>query len=507
MAKLLEMTDICKSFFGVQVLKGVCLDLEAGEVHAFLGANGAGKSTLIKILSGAYQADTGSIAVDGRAIDISRHAPESAIALGIATIYQNFHLIPHLTVAENVCLNEFSVGGKRWVDWHRMRSRARQALDSIGLDIKPDAVVKNLTVSQQQMLEIAIALSQNARIIIMDEPTAAISQREAEKLFSLIRSIKSRGVGIIYISHRLEEIEKIADRVTVLRDGMNTGTLNVSDGLDIGKVVEMIAGREVKTGRRARVAKLGDEYARVEGMRVRGFGHDVTFSVRRGEILGLTGLVGAGKSEFVRSMFGVDRAEAGGVFVENRRIDVRNPNTAIAGGLGFLPEDRDTSGLCMALSIKDNITMTALAKSSSPVFSVANERGLSGRFRRELAIKSVNLDQQVRYLSGGNKQKVIFAKWLTANCRFLILDEPTIGIDVGAREEIYRLIEEFVAAGKAVLLVSSDFDEVLAVSDRVMVMSRGRIAATLDPEKTDKPEIMSYCLGVNDKTVRASVGA
>ncbi|MDR0362970.1 MAG: sugar ABC transporter ATP-binding protein [Planctomycetota bacterium] len=502
MAKLLEMIDIDKSFFGVRILDKVNFDLGAGEVHALLGANGAGKSTLVKILSGAYTLDAGRMLVDGRGVDMSRHSPESALAMGVATIYQNFHLIPHLTVAENVCLADFSTGGKRWVNWKTMRRRALDALSAIGLDIDPGRVVRDLRVSQQQMLEIAIALSQNARIIIMDEPTAAISQRESEKLFGLVRAIRARGVGVIYISHRLEEIRQITDRVTVLRDGRNVGTLPVDDNLSFAAVVELIAGREVKMGRRPRATTLGSEFARVEGLRVPGYGDPVAFSVRAGEILGITGLVGAGKSEFARALFGADRPLSGSVRVEGTLVDVSNPSSAIAGGLGYLPEDRDTSGLCMGLSLKDNISLTSLAKSKSAALSVRRDVQLSGRFRKDLAIKSVDVNQQVRYLSGGNKQKVIFAKWLAANCRFLILDEPTIGIDVGAREDIYRLIEDFVGTGRAVALISSDFDEVLSLSDRLLVMSRGRITADLDPGKTDKPEIMSYCLGVSDQSIR-----
>ncbi len=497
MSKLLEMAHIDKSFFGVQVLQDVGLDLEAGEVHAFLGANGAGKSTLIKILSGAYSLDAGSIKVDGKEIDPARHTPEGAMALGIVTIYQNFHLIPHLTVAENVCLTDFTAGGRKWVDWAGMRRKAAAALDAIGLKISPATTVNKLTVSQQQMLEIAIALGQNARIIIMDEPTAALSQHETERLFRLIKDIKSRGVGIIYISHRLEEIGRIADRVTVLRDGRNVGTMPVGPDLDLPLVVELIAGREVKSGRRTRSTSPGEEFAVVDRIVTPGFGPEVSFTIRKGEILGLTGLVGAGKTEFARAMFGADRAEAGRVLVEGKRVDTSSPASAIDGGLGYLPEERDASGLCLGLPIKDNITLTALAKAPSSVFSVGRERGLSGRFRRDLTIRSVNVEQPVRYLSGGNKQKVIFAKWLTAKCRLLVLDEPTIGIDVGARDDIYRLVDSFSASGGAVLLISSDFDEVLSVCDRILVMSRGRIMAELDPERTDKPEIMSYCLNVD----------
>ncbi len=507
MAQLLEITGVDKSFFGVKVLKHVSLDLEAGEVHAFLGANGAGKSTLIKILSGAYSMDAGSIRLDGVELDMARHSPETAFELGIFTIYQNFHLIPHLSVAENICLTDFSLRGKRWVDWRGMRDKARQALRAVGLDINPSVPVKSLTVSQQQMLEIAIALTQNARIIIMDEPTAALSQREVENLFGLIREIRKRSVGIIYISHRLEEIRRIADRVTVLRDGMNVGTMQVGDDLDIGRVVELIAGREVKSGRRLRSVRPQGEFARVEKLRVAGYDKENSFSIRKGEILGLTGLVGAGKTEFARALFGADRPLGGRVVVDGSPVDVSRPDTAIAGGLGYLPEDRDGSGLCLSLSLKDNITLTSLAKDPARSFSVGRERTLSGRFRKDLAIKSVNLDQQVRYLSGGNKQKVIFAKWLAAKCRLLILDEPTIGIDVGARDDIYRLIDDFTAGGGSVLLVSSDFEEILSLSDRIMVMSRGRVVCELDPDRTDKPEIMSYCLDVHDETARRGPAA
>ncbi|MDR3210624.1 MAG: sugar ABC transporter ATP-binding protein, partial [Planctomycetota bacterium] len=425
MGMLLEMTDIDKSFFGVKILKKVNFNLQSGEVHAFLGANGAGKSTLIKILSGAYTLDSGVVKMGGQELDMAHHTPETAFANGIFTIYQNFHLIPHLSVAENISLTEFSTGRRRLVNWRWLHQRAEEVLSEVGLRVDPGLPVRKLTVSQQQMLEIAIALSQKAKVIIMDEPTAALSQSEAERLFNLIREIRKGDVGIIYISHRLEEIQHIADRVTVLRDGMNVGSLVVGDNLNLAQMVEMIAGREVKSGRRARVTRPEGEYARVENLVVPGFGAANSFAVRRGEILGLTGLVGAGKSEFARALFGADRSLGGTVFVEGQPVNVSSPGRSIEGGIGFLPEDRDTSGLCMSLSLKDNISLTSLAKTSSSLFSVAHERQLTGRFRKNLTIRSVNLDQQVRYLTGGNKQKVIFAKWLFAHCRFLILDEPT----------------------------------------------------------------------------------
>lgn len=512
MNPLLEMRTIEKSFFGVPVLRGVNLDLLPGEAHAFLGANGAGKSTLIKILSGAYSLDAGEILLDGERVDMSRHTPQAALELGIATIYQNFHLIPHLTVAENICLADMTTGDSRLVDWAGMRRKAEEALAAIGLAIRPDRMTKDLTVSQRQMLEIAIALSRKARVIIMDEPTAAISHKETEVLFDLTRAIKRKGVGVIYISHRLEEIRRIADRVSVLRDGMNVGTLPVGDNLDIAKVIEMIAGREVKSVRRHTAIQSGQScqsgttdapsasavmtpaVMTADRVRVPGFGREASFTLRAGEVLGLTGLVGAGKTELGRALFGVDRITGGSVTVAGRTVRAGSPGDAINAGLGYLPEDRDNSGLCLSMSVKDNITLTSLVKSARSVFSVRREAEVSGRYRRELAIKSTGVDQQVRYLSGGNKQKVIFAKWFEADCRVLILDEPTIGIDVGAREEIYRFIGEFVASGRAVLLISSDPDEAISQSDRVMVMAHGGIRATLDSGKTDKQEVMAHCL-------------
>jgi ribose transport system ATP-binding protein len=501
MNPLLEMRAIEKSFFGVRVLRGVNLDLLPGEVHAFLGANGAGKSTLIKILSGAYTLDSGDILLDGKRIDMARHTPQAALELGIATIYQNFHLIPHLTVAENICLADMATGDSRLVDWGGMRRKASEALAAIGPGIAPGQTTKDLTVSQRQMLEIAIALSRKARIIIMDEPTAAISHKETEVLFDLTNTIKKTGVGIIYISHRLEEIQRIADRVSVLRDGMNIGTMPAGDTLDIAKVIEMIAGREVASGRRRRETRTdaAPPVMTVDRLRVPGFDREVSFALKAGEVLGLTGLVGAGKTELGRALFGVDKPLGGTVTVAGRTVAPGSPDDAIRAGLGYLPEDRDNSGLCLSMPLKDNITLTSLAKAARAVFSVRKETRAAERYRRGLAIKSTGVDQQVRYLSGGNKQKVIFAKWFEADCRVLVLDEPTIGIDVGAREDIYRLIGEFVSSGRAVLLISSDLDEALSQSDRVMVMTGGAIRTTLDADRTDKREIMAHCLEATDR--------
>jgi ribose transport system ATP-binding protein len=491
--KLLEMTGITKSFYGVRVLKGVDLDLDAGEVHVLLGENGAGKSTLIKILCGAYRADAGSMTLAGRPIDLATHDPRSAEDAGVATVYQNFHLVPHLSVAENLSLGRF-VHQRGLIRWGEVFDHARQALARVGLDVDPRSPVSRLSVSQKQMLEIAIALSKSARILIMDEPTAALSRRETDSLFETIRDITPRGIGVIYISHKLEEVKQVGDRISVLRDGLKIATLRARDA-DLGQVISLMIGKDLGTrrSRSAAEAEARPAALKVEGFRNRSFATPLDLSVHEGEVLGITGLVGSGKTELARALFGIDPAEEGRFVLQGRPVRIDSPRTAVELGIGYLSEDRDVDGLCLNLGVKENVSLVVLSKLRGLFFSIPAERRAASDLISSVGLKVAGISQQVKYLSGGNKQKVVFGKWLTARCRLLILDEPTMGIDVGARGDIYQLIRAFAAReGRAVVFISSDVDEILDVSDRILVMARRGIVAELDPARTTKHEVLQH---------------
>jgi ribose transport system ATP-binding protein len=498
--KLLVMTGIAKSFYGVRVLKGVDLDLDAGEVHVLLGENGAGKSTLMKILCGAYRADAGAMRIAGRPIDLSAHSPRGAEDAGVATVYQNFHLAPHLTVAENLSLGRF-VHQRGLIRWGAVLEHARQALARVGLEIDPRWPVSRLSVSQKQMVEIAIALSKSARILIMDEPTAALSGRETETLFQTIRDITPRGIGVIYISHKLEEVKQVGDRISVLRDGLRIVTLGAREA-DLGQVISLMIGKELSARRLRTPAAAASRppALTVEGLRNRGFAKPLDLRVHEGEVLGVTGLVGSGKTELARALFGIDPAQEGRFVLGGRPARIDSPRTAVALGIGYLSEDRDVDGLCLNLGVKENVSLVALSKLRGLFFSIPAERRAATELISSVGLKVAGISQLVKYLSGGNKQKVVFGKWLTAGCRLLILDEPTTGIDVGARGDIYQLIHRFVAReGRAVVFISSDVDEILEISDRILVMARREIVAELDPARTSKQEVMQQAsrLGAN----------
>ncbi len=493
MTELLSMRGITKSFFGVSVLKGVDFALEHGEVHVLLGENGAGKSTLMKILSGAYTLDGGAVSIDGEAIDMAGFTPRHAEDRGIVTVYQNFHLIPHLSVAENLAMGLFT-HGRGLIRWKDVYAHAAQVLDKINFPMDLRTRVKDLPVSQKQMLEIAVAISKNAQILILDEPTAALSGKETELLFTTLAELKATGVGIIYISHKLEEVKVVGDRITVLRDGVAVATLPARDA-DLKNVISLMIGKEIALLRAADSTMLGDEMLRVENLQSEGFTAPISLTVRAGEILGITGVVGAGKTELARAIFGADRADSGELVFNGKRANVTAPRKAIQLGIGYLPEDRDADGLCLNLPVKENVSLVHLAKLRSIFFSTASEKRIVERLVKSIGVRTTGIEQQVKYLSGGNKQKVVFGKWLTAECNLLILDEPTIGIDVGARGEIYQLIRDFVSTpGKAVLFVSSDMTEVHDVCDRILVMSGGHIVAELKPKETSKQEIMHFAL-------------
>jgi len=383
------------------------------------------------------------------------------------------------------------------IRWKEVYAHAHDVLDKIDYDIDPRARVRDLPVSQKQMLEIAIALSKNAKVLIMDEPTAALSRHETEILFQAIADIKSRGIGIIYISHKLEEVKQVGERITVLRDGARIATLPSKDA-DLDQIVELMIGKELSRSQESRELSSDGDLFRVDGFKTDYLSAPVSFAVRKQEILGITGLVGSGKSELARALFGLDRLSGGTAYLGERQVQIDSPRTAVGLGLGYLPEDRDSDGLCLNLGVKENISIVLLSKLKGLLFSVAEERRTVSRVVRSVDIKAASLSQQVKYLSGGNKQKVVFGKWLSAGCNLLILDEPTIGIDVGARGEIYNLIREFVAEGedRAVIFISSDMTEILDVTDRVLVMSGGSLVAELDPKRATKQEILQHSLRV-----------
>jgi ribose transport system ATP-binding protein len=492
MQTVASMQGITKSFLGVPVLKGVDFDLKRGEVHVLIGENGAGKSTLMKILSGAYSRDSGTILIDGA--KLATHTPRTAEDAGIISIYQNFHLFPHLSVAENLAISRFA-RERKLIRWKEMFARAKEALARIDFGIDLGAKVGDLPVAQKQMLEIALALSKNAKVLIMDEPTAALSSRETETLFRTIADLRKRGVGVIYISHRLEEIKQIGDRVTVLRDGVNVGTLPVSVA-DLSTLIRLMIGRELRpTARDPGASKGGRGVLELRNLSCPGCFRNISLTLLQGQILGLTGLVGAGKTEVARVLFGVRQAAEGEIFIDGKQVSIDSPRTANRFGLGYLPEDRDAHGLCLNMGVQENITLASLSQRAYGFLNPRSERRIAEEAVSSLNIRTPSLAQQVKYLSGGNKQKVMFAKWLSARCRVLILDEPTLGIDAGARAEIYSLIDDFAhAQKKAVLFISSDIDEVLAVTDRIHVMSGGMLIAQPSPRETTKREILRMCM-------------
>jgi inositol transport system ATP-binding protein len=472
---LLRMTGISKTFPGVQALDDVHLDVAAGTVHALMGENGAGKSTLMKVLAGIYHADSGSIMLGGSEV----HVPDSATALrlGIAMIHQELSPVPEMTVAENMFLGREPVNRLGMVDKRAMVARSQAVFDKWSIDINPRRVMKRLSVAQMQMVEIAKAISTDARLIIMDEPTSAITEREVEHLHRMIRSLRQSGVAIIYITHKMDEVFKIADFVTVFRDGRHVSTLPAGE-LDRQKLITLMVGRELTHLFPKEEAEIGDVVLSVRGLTRHGVISDVSFDLRRGEILGLAGLMGAGRTEVLEAIFGITRIDAGEIVVNGSSIAIKSPADAIEAGMGLLTEDRKLTGIMGVLSVRDNMTIANLNRFSPG--GILRKRQMEAACqgqRKALAIKTPSLAQLIRNLSGGNQQKVLVSRWLLTLPDILMIDEPTRGIDVGAKSEIHRLMSGLAREGKAILMVSSEMPEILGMSDRVLVVAGGRITA------------------------------
>jgi ribose transport system ATP-binding protein len=490
MAPLISAENVSKSFPGVRALHEVKFDLQAGEVHALMGENGAGKSTLMKILSGIYQRDSGEIRVNGEVVDFN--GPREAQAAGIGIIHQELQLMNHLTVAQNIFIGREP---KRMfgllLDHDKLNREAATALSHLNLAIDPRTIVGGLTVAKQQMVEIAKALTFNSRVLIMDEPTAALNNAEIAELFKIIRELKSRGVGVVYISHKMDELKQIADRVTVMRDGEYVGTVDAAT-TSMSTIISMMVGRAISNERVAGATPPGEVALDVRGLNCGPLVRDVTFTVRRGEIVGFAGLMGAGRTEVARAVFGADVAKSGEIFVHGRKTSIRSPQNAVAAGIGYLSEDRKRFGVAVGMDVESNIVMSNLDKYLSiNVFLKKGEiRATAQKFVRLLNIRTPSETQTVRLLSGGNQQKVVIAKWLDRDCDILFFDEPTRGIDIGAKSEIYRLLRSLADQGKAIVMISSELPEILRMSDRIIVMCEGRITGELAPEAATQEKIM-----------------
>jgi len=490
----LEMRGICKAFPGVVALDEVDLTLEAGDVHMLLGENGAGKSTLMKILGGAYRKDAGDILLDGRAVEIG--SPRDARALGIRVIYQELNLVPHLSVAENIFLGELPTRWGAVVDWRTLHDRTAALLLDLGLTLDPRAPVGRLGLAQRQMVEIAKALQGgDAKILVMDEPSSALTSREVSQLFALIERLASRGVSIVYITHRLDEVFRIGRHITVMRDGRHVATRPI-DQVDVRELVRLMANRDLgERFPKVRVER-GAELLRVEELGVSGVLTDISFSLHAGEVLGMSGLLGAGRTELARVIAGVDRFDQGRLLVDGREVRFRGPADAIARGIGLLPEDRKAQGLVPGLTVARNIALPH-GRRLAP-FGILSRRGeadLAAPISNELRVKATPT-QAVRQLSGGNQQKVVLGKWLAGAGRIFIFDEPTRGVDVGAKVEIYNLMNRLTARGAGIIMISSELPELLGMSDRILVLHRGRVYAEFAAVDATEERVLSAALGL-----------
>lgn len=471
--ELVRLNNISKTFPGVRALNGVSLSVHAGEIHALVGENGAGKSTLIKVLTGAHQSDPGGeIYIEGKKTQIPN--PAAALGLGIGAVYQDVMMAPHLSVGENLFLGKLP-RKNGLVDWPRMRRETVESLKQIGVDIDPSTQLKSLTIAKQEMVAIGKIVHENAKVIIFDEPTALLTNEEVDQLFALIRRLKAAGCGIIYISHRLEEIFQICDTVTVLKDGQFVASLATTQ-IDQDGLISLMVGRKLEEMYSIRRLEPGAPVLEARGLSQEGVFHDVSFMVRQGEIFGMYGLVGAGRSEVMRALTGADKLDSGEILLEGKPVRIKNPKQSIKRGLAFLTEDRKRFGLAMNMSVVFNINIASYdAISKGGIVNLRREVERADHYVSEINIKTPSIQQKAYNLSGGNQQKVIIGRWLACKSKLFIFDEPTIGVDVGAKVEIYRLFEELISKGAAIIVISSYLPEVMGLSDRVAVMSEGRI--------------------------------
>lgn len=489
----IEMTGIMKSFGTNQVLDNAGFFLRDGEVHALMGENGAGKSTLMKILTGVYTRDGGIVKVNGQEVNYSN--PQEAEAAGIVFIYQELNVMFDLTVEENLFMGKEITKGFGICDKKAMRAKAEEVLERMGVSIPVDTVMSDLSVGQQQMIEICKALLVDAKVIIMDEPTAALTQSETAALFEVIENLKKRGVSIVYISHRMEEIFELCDRITVLRDGQYIDTCEIKD-ITMDDVVKMMIGREIGERYPSRNHSVGKTVFEVKGLSRKGAFNDVSFTVGAGEVLGVSGLMGAGRTEIMQAIFGYLPADSGEILIDGQPVKIKNPMDAMKAGIGFITEDRKVEGLMLDKTIRENIALANLGTiSGSGVVSKAREKSLISRGIEEFKIRCFGTEHECGNLSGGNQQKVVLAKWIYTEPKILILDEPTRGVDIGAKKEIYNVINDMARKGVAIIMVSSELPEILGMSDRVMVVREGDVRGILNIENASQESIMTLATG------------
>lgn len=489
----IEMRGIDKLFGSNQVLKQAGFTLESGEVHALMGENGAGKSTLMKILTGVYIKDAGTVLVDGKEVNYKN--PQEAEKAGIVFIYQELNVMFDLTVEENLFMGKEIHGKFGICDKKAMQKKAQEALNILGVNISPKTVMAELSVGQQQMVEICKALMADAKVIIMDEPTAALTQSETVALFKVIESLRKKGVSMVYISHRMEEIFELCDRITVLRDGSYIGVKNIPE-TNMNEIVKMMIGREIGERYPSRNVKIGKEVLKVKELTRKGTFHDVNFSVRAGEVLGVSGLMGAGRTEIMQAIFGNLSYESGTIEIDGKEVKISNPRQAMEHGIGFITEDRKTEGLMLDKSIRENISLCNLRRiSKSSVISREAEKNMVAEAIKDLHIKCFGSYHECNNLSGGNQQKVVLAKWILTNPKILILDEPTRGVDIGAKKEIYSIINKLAAQGVAIIMVSSELPEVLGMSDNIMVVREGEVRGIISYEEANQERVMTLATG------------
>jgi len=490
---VLQLTGISKRFGAVQALTDVDLALFAHEVHALVGENGAGKSTLVKILAGIHQPDAGRIQLNGE--DLVLSGPAAARDLGIAVIHQHPNLFPDLTVAENVFVGRLPRNGVRGVDWGELNRAAQRLFENLGVKQSVSVPVRGLSVADQQLVEIAKSLSLDARVLVMDEPTASLSSHEVERLFTIIRQLRSRGVAILFVDHRMEEVFEIADRVSVLRDGRHVITAPIKE-LTPADAIRHMVGRRLEALFPKEQATIGEVALEVRGLTRRGVFSDASFQVRRGEILGLAGLVGAGRTEIARVLFGIDRADAGEVLVAGKHVEIKSPKDAMRLGIVYVPEDRHEQGLVLDFSIAANVSLPIVERLSRLlVVDRAQERQIAADYSKQLQVRSTGVEQAASGLSGGNQQKVVIAKWLATKPTVLLLDEPTQGVDIGAKAEVHRIISQLAGQGMAIVLISSELPEVLGMADRIVVLHEGRVAAEFARNDATQERVMAAATG------------